>query len=54
MFLHHLIDIEWMREAYRQTRKDVAAGIDGVTAEDYEKDLGVSLDDLLNRIKLGS
>ncbi len=52
--LHHLIDIEWMREAYRRTWKDGAAGIDGVTAEDYEKDLGVNLDDLLNRIKLGS
>ena len=43
-----------MREAYRRTRKDGAAGIDGVTAEDYEKDLGANLDDLLNRIKLGS
>ena len=52
--LHHLIDIEWLREAYRRTRKDGAAGIDGVTAEDYEKDLGANLDNLLNRIKSGS
>ena len=37
--LHHLIDGEWMREAYRRTRKDGATGIDGVTAADYEKDL---------------
>ena len=43
-----------MREAYRRTRKDGAAGIDGVTAEDYGKDLGVNLDDLLNLIKSGS
>ena len=35
--LHHLIDGEWMREAYRRTRKDGATGIDGVTAADYEK-----------------
>jgi RNA-directed DNA polymerase len=33
--LHHVIDLEWMREAYRLTRKDGAPGIDGVMAEDY-------------------
>ena len=33
--LHHLIDMDWMLEAYRRTRKDGAAGIDGVTAADY-------------------
>jgi RNA-directed DNA polymerase len=27
--LHHLIDREWMLEAYRLTRKDGAPGIDG-------------------------
>ena len=51
--LHHLIDGEWMREAYRRTRKDGATGIDGVTAGDYEKDLEANLDDLLSRIKSG-
>ncbi len=51
--LHHLIDGEWMREAYRRTRKDGATGIDGVTAADYEKDLEANLDDLLDRIKSG-
>ena len=51
--LHHLIDGEWMREAHRLTRKDGAAGIDGVTAADYEKDLEANLDDLLDRIKSG-
>ena len=51
--LHHLIDSEWMREAYRRTRKDGATGIDGVTAADYEKDLEANLDDLLERIKSG-
>ena len=51
--LHHLIDIDWMREAYRLTRKDGAAGIDGVTAADYERDLDANLSDLLNRIKSG-
>ena len=52
--LHHLIDGEWMREAYRRTRKDGATGIDGVTAADYEKDLEANLESLLNRIKSGS
>ena len=51
--LHHLIDIGWMSEAYRRTRKDGAPGIDGVRADDYEKDLEANLDDLLNRIKSG-
>ncbi len=51
--LHQLIDEEWMREAYRRTRKDGAAGIDGVTAADYERDLEANLLDLLGRIKSG-
>ena len=51
--VHHFIDGEWMREAYRRTRKDGAVGIDGVTAADYEKDLEANLDDLLGRMKSG-
>ena len=51
--LHHLIDWEWMLEAYRRTRKDGAPGIDGVTGADYEKDLEANLEDLLNRIESG-
>ena len=52
--LHHLIDGDWMREAYRLTRKDGATGIDGVTAADYKKDLEANLESLLDRIKSGS
>jgi len=51
--LHHLIDLEWMFEAYRLTRKDGAPGIDGMTAAEYEANLAVNLDDLLTRIKSG-
>ena len=40
-------------EAYRLTRKDGAAGIDGVTAADYEAQLEANLLDLLDRIKSG-
>ena len=51
--LHHVIDFEWMREAYWLTRKDGATGIDGVTAADYEANLEANLRDLLERIKSG-
>jgi retron-type reverse transcriptase len=42
-----------MLEAWRQTRKDGAPGIDGMTAEDYEANLEANLNDLLERIKSG-
>ena len=51
--LHHVLDLEWMLEAYRATRKDGAAGIDGATAADYAERLEDNLLDLLDRIKLG-
>jgi hypothetical protein len=51
--LHHVIDLEWMREAYRLTRKDGAPGIDGVTAAEYAQNLEANLSDLLERIKSG-
>ena len=51
--LHHVIDLEWMKEAYRLTRKDGAPGIDGVMADDYAKTLEANLLDLLDRIKSG-
>jgi retron-type reverse transcriptase len=52
--LHHVIDLDWMKEAYRLTRKDGAPGIDGVTAADYEVNLEANLLALLERIKSGS
>jgi len=51
--LHHVIDFDWMREAYIRTRKDGATGIDGVTAAEYEANLEANLRDLLERIKSG-
>ena len=51
--LHHVIDLEWMQEAYRLIRKDGAPGIDGVTADDYAINLEANLLDLLERIKSG-
>src|SRR5271168_1439125 len=51
--LNHVIDLDWMKEAYRLTRKDGAPGIDGVTAATYEVNLEANLRDLLDRIKSG-
>lgn len=51
--LAYYIDLEWMHEAYRRTRKDGAAGVDEVTAEEYEADLEGNLRDLLERFKSG-
>ena len=42
-----------MREAYRRIRKDAAAGVDGVTAAQYEADLEANLSGLLERFKSG-
>jgi group II intron reverse transcriptase/maturase len=51
--LAYYIDLEWMREAYRLTRKDGAPGIDGQTAADYEQSLDGNLASLLDRAKSG-
>jgi retron-type reverse transcriptase len=45
--------MDWMREASRLTRKDGSPGVDGVRAEDYERNLEANLLDLLERIKSG-
>ena len=52
--LHHVIDLDWLHEAYRRTRKDGAVGIDGETAAEFESDLGARLTSLLDRMMSGS
>ena len=44
----------WLHEAYRQTRKDGAAGVDGQTAAEYAEDLDGNLRSLLDRFKSGT
>jgi len=52
--LAYLMDIEWLTEAYRRTRKDGAVGVDGMTAEKYEQELEGNLKRLLDRAKSGT
>ena len=49
--LSHHIDIDWLKEAWRRTRKNAAVGVDGRTAEEYEQDLEANLQSLLSRAK---
>ncbi len=46
--LAYFIDIDWLREAYRRTRKDGAVGVDGQSGEVYAVDLEGNLRSLLN------
>src|SRR5215469_7662455 len=52
--LNHCLDLPWLLEAYRRTRKDGAAGVDGQTAADYEADLLGNLQRLVDRAKSGT
>jgi len=52
--LAHHMDLAWMREAHRRTRKDGARGVDGQTAEQYAERLEDNLQSLLNRAKSGT
>jgi group II intron reverse transcriptase/maturase len=51
--LAHHIDVDWLKGAWRQTRKDGATGIDGRTAAAYAQDLEGNLARLLDRSKSG-
>jgi RNA-directed DNA polymerase len=51
--LAHLMDVDFLREAYHRTRKDSAPGIDGVTAETYAAHLEENLRDLHERLRSG-
>ena len=51
--LAHHVDVALLREAYRRTRKDGAAGVDGQTADGYASDLEANLLDLWERLRSG-
>jgi group II intron reverse transcriptase/maturase len=50
----HAIDLEWMKEACRRTRKDGAAGVDGRIWADYATNLEENLGALATKIRSGA
>jgi RNA-directed DNA polymerase len=52
--LAHHMDVTWLREAYRRTRKDGAKGVDGQSADEYSENLEANLRVLLERAKSGA
>jgi group II intron reverse transcriptase/maturase len=51
--LNKYLDEVWLRAAFSRIRKDAAAGIDGVSAREYERNLDDRLTDLVNRAHSG-
>lgn len=51
--LAHLMDVEFLREAYRRTKKSSAPGVDGVTAKEYAENLDANLAALHERMRSG-
>jgi len=52
--LAHRINVDFLREAYKRTKKDKAPGIDKVTAQEYGQNLEENLRDLHDRVRTGS
>lgn len=50
----HLIDVEFLKAAYSQTRKDGSPGLSGTTAQDYANNLEENLQNLHERLKNGT
>ena len=51
--LAYHMDMDWLLDAHRRTRKDGAVGVDGQSGRDYEANLLVNLKHLLDRAKSG-
>jgi RNA-directed DNA polymerase len=49
--LFHHVDMDWMREAYRRTRKNGAVGVDGQDSQAFAADLEGNLQHLLDAAK---
>ena len=45
--LAHLIDVEFLHEAFRRTRKNASPGGDGVTAAEYAANLSINDDKII-------
>jgi len=51
--LNHYLDVQWLEEAVNRVRVDSAAGIDGVTVEEYRTKMKCRLPELLSEAKSG-
>lgn len=51
--LYRMLDEEFLLESWRDIRKDAAFGVDRVSAEEYEQNLGENIRDLVERLKRG-
>lgn len=51
--LHH-VSTDLLRQAFGELKQDAAPGVDGLTCETYEQDLGRNLEDLHSRVKRGA
>jgi group II intron reverse transcriptase/maturase len=52
--VYHKVNVDLLREAYRQTRKDSSPGLDKVTAAEYGANLEENLGNLCARLQLGT
>jgi RNA-directed DNA polymerase len=52
--LHHVYDVERLRQAYYALKREAAAGIDGETWQHYGEQLGEHLQDLSQRLQRGA
>ena len=52
--LHHVYDVDALREAYLRLKRDAAPGVDGVTWKQYGETLEDNLLDLSARLKRGA
>lgn len=52
--LHHVYDVERLRQAYLTLKRDASAGVDGQTWRSYGEDLEENLRDLALRLKRGA
>ena len=51
--LHH-VNVDALRTAFYALKRKAAAGVDGVTWQDYEADLELRLEDLHGRVHRGA
>ena len=52
--LHHVYDLERLKQAYYALKREAAAGIDGETWKHYGEQLGENLKDLSQRLQRGA